>query len=183
MLEALDNLSKKNGSFPMPLIGNKDHQYTRNQVNNNIPAKVTPEYHKFHKDIVEILDGETSIGRRHPCLQLQKQQNVRGFPIPPFDVNDSSANTASNIDTFRTNTNTPQGRDNDHHRQRPRPPNLESIKKLWYDICIVQGDDPKVDEHLCKEIFEQKVQRGEFPTTQTHNIYNTFDSSNTKEQD
>ena len=32
-------------SFPMPLIGNKDHQYTRNQVNNNIPAKVTPEYH------------------------------------------------------------------------------------------------------------------------------------------
>ena len=109
--------------------------------------------------------------------------------MPPFDVNDSSANTTSNIDTFRTNTNTntntntPQGRDNDHHRQRPCPPDLESFKKLWYDICIVQGDDPKVDEHLCKEIFERKVQSGEFPTTQTHNIYNTFDSSNTKEQD
>lgn len=170
----------------MPSLGNKVGEYTRNQVNDinatnvyhtititntrdvvhvNSPAKITPE---SHKDVVEILDGGTLTGRRQRRLQPYKQRNIEGFSMAPFAGDDLPVNSTSNKHIF-FRTDTTKGTENHSHKQVPRPPNLESFKQLWYDSRVVPGDDPKVDEHLRKEIFARKVQRGEFPTRTRNN--------------
>ena len=53
---------------------------------------------------------------------------------------------------------------NADNTQASRPPTLNSYKRLWRNIRVVAGDDPKVDERLRKEVFARKLQRGELFT-------------------
>ena len=171
LAQTLERISK-NGGFPMPkydnnnnmnmkknvagvtTVGNDEYAYSGTSEAarniNNGSAKITPE---LNKDVIQVVNGGTSIGRqqRHNIHDQNKGRNIGGFPMPPF---------ADVIETTTSNNR----RINADNTQASRPPTLNSYKRIWRNIRVVAGDDPKVDERLRKEVFARKLQRGDIFT-------------------
>jgi hypothetical protein len=172
LVQTLERISK-NGGFPMPnynnmnmkknvgvtTMGNDEYAYSAGEAKkiNNGPAKITPE---LNKDVVQVMNGGTSIGRQQRHIHdHNKGRNIGGFPMPPFA--DPSSSSSDVIDTTTTSNNRKINADN---TQASRPPTLNSYKRLWRNIRVVAGDDPKVDERLRREVFARKLQRGDIFT-------------------
>jgi len=170
LAQTLERISK-NGGFPMPKynnmnmkknvgatpMGNDEYAYGTSEARNTNkgPAKITPE---LNKDVVQVINGGTSIGRQQRHLHdHNKGRNIGGFPMPPF------ADPSSSSDMMDTTTSNNR-KINADNTQASRPPTLNSYKRLWRNIRVVAGDDPKVDERLRKEVFARKLQRGELFT-------------------
>jgi len=177
---ALMKLSKMGGGFPMPKFrekfSNADNGISTASggIKCKIPAEITPE---LGRDIVDITGRETSSLLKQQLSKDQQSiylERIGGFPMPPLyrhnDENNDRKNEGAMMvrgqyDGSARNNNAISS----HIRKNVncggtnayRPPTLESYKRVWHDICVVTGDDPRVDELLRKEVFARKLQRGE----------------------
>lgn len=189
--KVLNKLSSMGGGFPMPKFLKKASNAAESintafgGFKSKIPAEITPE---FGKDVVDITGRETSSLSRKQQLENDQQsrylERIGGFPMPPlYRHNDENhLNSSSNNDTImmvrdkydgsvniiesgnRSNNAISSHIRNSVNRsdtKASRPPTLESYKRVWRDIRVVAGDDPRVDERLRKEVFARKLQRGE----------------------
>jgi len=189
--KVLNKLSSMGGGFPMPKFLKKASNAAESintafgGFKSKIPAEITPE---LGKDVVDITGRETSSLSLKQQLENDQQsrylERIGGFPMPPlYRHNDENhLNSSSNNDTTmmvrdkydgavniiesgnRSNNAISSHIRNSVNRsdtKASRPPTLESYKRVWRDIRVVAGDDPRVDERLRKEVFARKLQRGQ----------------------
>lgn len=179
----LEKLSRLSGGFPMPKSVN-----TAVGIQHNVPAEITPE---VGKDVVDVM-GRGSLSLKHQ-LETLKQPRLGGFPMPPLYMhNDDSQGSGSSKNgargQFDGTMNVSESRSNNaissHIRNNvnrggakiTRPPTLESYKRVWRDIPVIAGDDPRVDERLRKEVFARKLQRGDIVVGRTGAIANNINN-------
>jgi len=176
---ALMKLSKMGGGFPMPKFrenfSNPDNciSTASGGMKCKIPAEITPE---LGRDIVDITGRETSSLSLEQQLSKDQQsiylQRIGGFPMPPLyrhnDENNDRKNEGAMMVQGQYDGSSRNNAISSHIRKNvncggtnaSRPPTLESYKRVWHDICVVTGDDPRGDELLRKEVFARKLQRG-----------------------
>jgi len=180
--KALNKLGKMGGGFPMPKFSRISPNIdTSGSIINNIPAEITP---KLGRDVVDIAGRESSSFSLKEHLKYDQQsrflERIGGFPIPPLyrRKDDNYANNNNkNINDLGTGSNSAVSSHIRNNLNRTgtkasRPPSLESYKRVWRDIRVLEGDDPRVDERLRKEVFVRKLQRGEIFVGKTGNNFN-----------
>ena len=168
--KALNKLGKMGGGFPMPKFSRiSPNINTSGSIINNVPAEITPE---IGRDVVDITGRDSSSFSRKEHFEYDQQsrymERIGGFPMPPLyrRQDDNYANNNKNINDLGTGSNNAVSSHirNNLNRAGTKascPPTLESYKRVWRDIRVLEGDDPRVDERLRKEVFIRKLQRGE----------------------
>lgn len=196
--KVLKKLNKMSGGFPMPKFLKssnvvEDVNIASGGINSMIPAEITPE---LAKDVVNIMGrGITSLSWQRQLENDQQSkylERIGGFPMPPLyrhndesHVNNSSRNETAlmardqydgtvNMNDLSTRSNNAISSHirNNVNRSCTKaycPPALESYKRVWRDIPVMAGVDPRVDERLRKEVFARKLQRGEILVGKTEN--------------
>jgi hypothetical protein len=176
----LNKLSNMGGGFPMPKFS-RISLNTSGGIMNKIPAEITPE---LGRDVVDMTGREISSLSLKEHLGYDQQsrylERIGGFPMPPLyrrnDENYANIND-NNINDLGTGSNNAVSSHIRNNLNRTgtkasRPPTLESFKRVWRDIRVLAGDDPRVDERLRKEVFARKLQRGEIFVGKTGNSIN-----------